>query len=97
MVAITELARATSVASMNTYRANGIEATYWATADDDRVCSSVCEPNEAQGAVPLGAAFQSGDTEPPGHPLCRCAPLPSIVPLADIDPADLAGVGASNG
>jgi hypothetical protein len=89
MVAITELARASSVASMNSYRANGIEATYWATADDDRVCASVCEPNEAQGAVPLGAAFQSGDTQPPGHPVCRCAPIPVLASLADIDPGDL--------
>ena len=97
MVAITELARATSVAAMNTYRANSIEATYWATADDDRVCSSVCEPNEAQGAVPLGAAFQSGDTEPPGHPICRCAPVPVLASLADIDPSDLAGIDAANG
>lgn len=94
MVAITELARATSAASMNTYRANGIEATYWATADDDRVCSAVCEPNEAQGAVPLGAAFPSGDTEPPGHPLCRCAPLPSLVAPSELDPADLAGAAS---
>ncbi|HZP55046.1 hypothetical protein [Actinocrinis sp.] len=97
MVAITELARATSVAAMNTYRANGIEATYWATADDDRVCSAVCEPNEAQGAVPLGAAFQSGDTEPPGRPVCRCAPIPALTSLADIDPSDLAGADAANG
>lgn len=96
MVAITELARATSIAAMNTYRANGIEATYWATADDDRVCR-LCEENEAQGAVPLGAAFQSGDTEPPGHPVCRCAPVPVLTSIADIDPADLAGVGTENG
>lgn len=97
MVAVTEIARATSTASMNSYRANGIEATYWATADDDRVCSSVCEPNEAQGAVPLGAAFQSGDVSSPGHPLCRCAMIPQVVAASDIDPADLAVVDAENG
>jgi len=96
-VAITELARATSAASMDTYRANGIEATYWASADDDRVCSSVCEPNEAEGAVPLGAAFQSGDLSPPGHTRCRCAPMPVTVSLAEIAPADRAGVGATDG
>lgn len=97
MVAITELARATSAAAMSTYRANGIEATYWATADDDRVCSAVCEPNEAQGAVPLGAAFPSGDVSSPGHPLCRCAMVPAVVSPADVDAADLAGIGAENG
>lgn len=96
MVAITELARATSTASMNSYRANGIEATYWASADDDRVCP-LCEENEAQGAVPLGAAFPSGDPQPPIHPLDRCCLLPSVVALSEIDPADLAGVGAVNG
>ena len=95
MVAITELARATSAASMNTYRDNGVEATYWATADDDRVCLP-CEENEAQGAVPLGASFPSSDVSPPGHPLCRCALTPVIVSRADIDPADLAGTGSEN-
>lgn len=96
MVAVTELARATSAASMNTYRDNGIEATFWATADDDRVCLA-CEENEAQGAVPLGAAFPSSDVSPPGHPLCRCALIPVVASRGDIDPADLAGVGAENG
>jgi hypothetical protein len=82
MVAITELNRATSRASLDTYGRNGIEASSWLTALDDRVCN-ICEGNEEDGYVPLGAAFSSGDTYPPGHPLCFPAGVlvagPSVV------------------
>lgn len=74
-VAITEIARAVSAASMDTYRANGIEMVSWLTAEDGRVCPS-CDENEDVGAIPIGDAFPSGDSAPPGHGRCRCCPLP---------------------
>jgi SPP1 gp7 family putative phage head morphogenesis protein len=79
LTATTEIARAVSAASMNTYAANGIEWVSWASADDGRVCS-YCSENEDVGAIPFGNAFPSGETEPPGHPRCRCAIMPEFAP-----------------
>lgn len=72
LVATTEIARAVSRASMNTYRANGIEYASWLSAEDGRVCA-ICEDNEANGPYLL-ADFP----EMPGHPRCRCAPGPVV-------------------
>jgi hypothetical protein len=45
----------------------------WSTAKDEKVCSELCEANEAAGAIPLEDAFPSGDLAPLAHPRCRCA------------------------
>ncbi|MER8030734.1 phage minor head protein [Streptomyces bauhiniae] len=74
-VAVTEIARAVSAASMFTYQLNGIKQKSWLTAVDERVCP-VCLTNEGMGAIPIGQAFPSGHAYPPGHPSCRCALLP---------------------
>lgn len=78
LVAQTEITRAVSIATQNTYRSNGISANYWATAADQRVCP-VCDGDAADGAVPVGQSFDSGDTAPPAHPACRCALMPDVV------------------
>jgi SPP1 gp7 family putative phage head morphogenesis protein len=80
MVAVTEIARAVSAASLDTYRANGIEYASWLSAEDGRVCVT-CEENAANGPYPL-ADFP----EMPGHPKCRCAPGPvvNVGPGADV-------------
>ena len=77
LVATTEISRAVSAASMDTYAANGIAATEWLSAEDGRVCVT-CSLNAGAGAVPLGTPFPSGDFQPPGHPACRCAPSPVV-------------------
>ncbi|MDT0435612.1 MULTISPECIES: phage minor head protein [Streptomyces] len=74
-VAVTEIARAVSAASLNTYRANGVRQKSWFTAVDERVCP-VCMNNEAAGAIPLSQQFPSGHGIPPGHPSCRCVLMP---------------------
>lgn len=79
MVAITEVSRASSAASLARYRANGIEAKSWMTASDQRVCPE-CHENEAQGDIPIGDYFQDGSDAAPGHPLCRCAMAPGWLP-----------------
>lgn len=76
MVATTETARAVSVASLDRYYANGIEAKEWMTAKDERTCP-YCNEDEGDGPIPLGAYFSSGDDAPPGHPDCRCAIAPA--------------------
>lgn len=77
MVATTELARAISVSTLGTYRANGVGASTWLSAEDRRVCPA-CDSNEAAGPVPVGQNFPSGSSAPPAHPSCRCTLLPVV-------------------
>jgi SPP1 gp7 family putative phage head morphogenesis protein len=74
-IAITEITRASSAAAMEVYRARGVHSTRWATKEDAHV-DHICEANEAQGPVPIGTPFESGDLFPPAHPECRCACVP---------------------
>lgn len=43
----------------------------WRTKKDG-IVETICEANEAQGAIPLDQPFQSGDMAPLAHPECRC-------------------------
>jgi phosphohistidine phosphatase SixA len=36
-------------------------------------CDEICMPNIEDGWIPEDILFQSGDSEPPGHPNCRCS------------------------
>jgi len=72
-IAITEQNRAMSLASMQNYKDYGLEKVEWSGANP----CDLCAPNEGQ-VVALGEQFESGDTEPPVHPNCRCALLPVI-------------------
>jgi SPP1 gp7 family putative phage head morphogenesis protein len=83
MIARTEIARAVTAASFDQYIEHGVEGKEWAVAPDERVCP-VCRRNEAEGGIPLLALFPSGDLGPPGHPNCRCAPMPTVVHGLDI-------------
>jgi SPP1 gp7 family putative phage head morphogenesis protein len=73
----TEMNRATSAAALAEYAADGITASEWMTAFDQRVCP-ICAANEQAGPVPLGEPYPSGQRRPPGHPRCRCGLLPSF-------------------
>ena len=72
-IAITEQNRAMSLAAMQNYKENGVEKVEWSGANP----CDICAPNEGQ-VVETGQEFNSGDTEPPVHPNCRCAVLPVI-------------------
>ena len=72
-IAVTEQNRAMSLASMENYDKYGVEKVEWSGANP----CDLCAPNEGQVVV-TGQAFNSGDTEPPVHPNCRCALLPVI-------------------
>lgn len=80
-IAITEQNRAMSAASLFTYQDAGIEQIEWNAVQP----CDLCAPNDGQ-VVTLGEAFDSGDTEPPAHPNCRCALLPVILGMED-DPS----------
>lgn len=87
MTALTETNRAMSRASVDQYRDAGMLFKGWMTAFDQRVCP-ICKLNERWPdgrlrIVPIDENFPSGDPYPPGHPRCRCAPIPilnSMVP-----------------
>jgi SPP1 gp7 family putative phage head morphogenesis protein len=74
MIAQTEVARASSAAATDVYRAAGIYEVMWVT-EDASACPE-CLANEASGPHVYGNPFPSGDIAPPAHPRCRCALLP---------------------
>jgi SPP1 gp7 family putative phage head morphogenesis protein len=80
-IAITEQNRAMSVAALQFYREAEVEKVEWNAVQP----CDICAPNDGQ-VVNLGQAFDSGDTEPPAHPNCRCALLPVIEGMVD-DPS----------
>ncbi|MFI1165646.1 phage portal protein [Streptomyces sp. NPDC020801] len=77
MVAVTEISRAVSAATLDIYQANGITLVSWVTAADERTCMP-CSVNEDTSPIRLGAYFPGGVVTPPQHPLCRCCLIPEI-------------------
>ena len=73
VIANTEVNRAMSVASMDTYRDNGIAGVEWLAESD---ADDECTENADASPLPIDEPFPSGDTEPPAHPNCRCAVSP---------------------
>ncbi len=72
-IARTELIRANNKGHMSAFKNSGVvQYKAWSTANDDDVDEEICQPNEDEGPIPLDDEFDSGDTEPPGHPNCRC-------------------------
>jgi SPP1 gp7 family putative phage head morphogenesis protein len=77
VIARTETIRASNQGSLASYTAAGVTEKEWTTAEDDRV-SEDCEANGAQGPIPIGEDFDSGDDVPPAHPNCRCTIVPVV-------------------
>jgi SPP1 gp7 family putative phage head morphogenesis protein len=74
-IANTEYARASTEASMETYKELGVEKKeFMAEAD---ACPE-CEENQDAGAIAIDDEFPNGDV--PVHPNCRCA----IAPVSEI-------------
>jgi hypothetical protein len=71
MIAHTETARAATIATLDTYGANGVGEWDWVLSDG--ACPE-CEDQEADNPHPLA---DSGD-QPPLHPRCRCAVSPVV-------------------
>lgn len=73
MIARTELIAANNKGHMSAFKSSGVVSyKAWSTAGDDDVDEEICQANEDQGPIPLDDEFDSGDSEPPGHPNCRC-------------------------
>lgn len=79
MIAITEQNRAMSAATINRYKELEIGQIEWAVSDPCHICAQ----NENQ-VVTIGGTFNSGNTQPPAHPNCRCALLP-VIPDFGVD------------
>lgn len=74
MIAQTELARAVSSASLDTYRYNGVPGKSWLTFNP----CPICQRNADAGSIPLDQTFPGGAAFPPQHPMCRCSIAPSF-------------------
>lgn len=83
-IAITEQNRAISYATVNRYKEAGLEKMEWEVSSPCDKCAK-----NANQVVPIGQPFNTGATQPPQHPHCRCVLLP-VLPDFD-DPAATAG------
>lgn len=84
MIAATEVSRAQAGGTYTVWEKTGVVQTCaWQHSNLPNVCQS-CLDNAAQGEVPFGKRFQSGDLYPPAHPRCRCVIVArkTIVPSA---------------
>lgn len=66
----TEVASAIEQAVMDELDSQGFMSVQWYAQPD---ACKLCQANAAQGPVPIGSAFASGDATPPAHPNCRCS------------------------
>jgi SPP1 gp7 family putative phage head morphogenesis protein len=83
-IAITEQNRAMSAATINRYKEMQIQEMEWEVSDPCPKCAQ-----NANQVVRIGGTFNSGNTQPPAHPNCRCALLP-VIPDFDL-------IGMQNG
>lgn len=86
MIAQTEIARAMSAASLDTYLEMGVSTKAWLVAPDEAVCK-ICRACEAEGPIPLSQSFLAGIDASPAHPHCRCGIIPASV--GDFDLSDM--------
>ncbi len=76
MIARTETSDALSQASLASMKDMGIEGKEWIVNNPD---DGACLGNQADGVIPVGQAFSSGDMAPPAHPNCECALAPALL------------------
>lgn len=79
-IAITEQNRAISYATVSRYKEAGLEQMEWEVSSPCDKCAK-----NANQVVPIGSPFNSGNTQPPAHPHCRCVLLP-VIPDFDNEP-----------
>jgi hypothetical protein len=77
-IAITEQNRAISFATVNRYKEAGLEKMEWEVSSPCDKCAQ-----NANQVVAIGGTFNSGATQPPQHPHCRCVLLPVLPDFED--------------
>jgi len=75
-VALGQIVAAVGLAAMAWYRRRKVKYVEWLTDPASNSCPA-CIGNEADGRIPLGEPFSSGDTSAPAHPQCRCETVPA--------------------
>jgi len=78
LIAETESMYLMNKLEMEVYKRNKIKQVIWRTAEDERVCTTACVPNEMAGPTEVGKEFPSGQERPPAHQFCRCYLLPVL-------------------
>lgn len=73
MIAQTEMARAMTTATLDSYAENGVAGKVWLLSDG---ACDLCQENDADGEIGLDEDFTNGD--PPVHPYCVCAVAPVV-------------------
>jgi SPP1 gp7 family putative phage head morphogenesis protein len=85
-IAITESSRVMNASAMNRYKESGIKQHKWmpvlAVAGGGVACER-CAQNTGQ-VVNIGALFNSGNTQPPAHPHCRCNLQPVLPDYSEL-------------
>jgi len=73
LIASYELGQAMSQGNLQGWKDSGVvSGKGWATAGDE-IVSDGCSMNEQQGIIGIDELFQSGDSAPLAHPMCRCS------------------------
>lgn len=75
-IANTELARAMTSATLDTYATNGVRQKEWILSEG---ACPLCEENAEDGSIDIDEDFTNGD--PPAHPGCVCA----VGPVVDVE------------
>jgi SPP1 gp7 family putative phage head morphogenesis protein len=75
-IAVTESSRVMNRAALNRYSEAGLERVKWMVVFGGGACDK-CAQNDGQ-IIMLGGTFNSGNTQPPAHPHCRCNLRPVI-------------------
>jgi hypothetical protein len=68
---VTEIGNATGNGLLSGYTVAGMTEKKWLLSNDENKCA-VCIANAAEGYIPIGKAFDSGDQCPLAHPRCQC-------------------------
>jgi len=77
-IARTEINRAQSLATVETYKEYGLEKIEWLASEGE---CEICSDNMDVGPVEIGYEFDSINeaiTEPPAHPNCLCTLMPAL-------------------
>jgi len=90
-IARTEINRAQSLATMDTYREYGLEKVEWLASEGE---CDICSGNMDLGPQPIDFEWDSiegGTTEPPAHPNCLCTLMPALDNEPTTDEAQVEG------
>ena len=85
-IAVTESSRVMNNAALLRYKDAGLDKVVWSTVlgGGTSVACEKCAQNDGQ-VVQIGSSFNSGNTQPPAHPHCRCNLRPVLPDYSDVN------------